>query len=228
MHKLVVPSLTLVVLGLTAGISGCSSGSSNSTGSAAQKSAFCGANIAINKASADTTSESGFLAVLKAHKADITTMKDNLPGGSVGADASAIVDAAEQAISQNSTDPLSSVSSSAGGDIDTYCGVDGTGNPLPSYFAAGNSSTFCSTFAPIESATADASSLNAVLQALISNKSQVAQLATEVSGLPSSIQSQASSLVSEAQSAISSNSTAPIQNSQNDATDVALYCGYNS
>lgn len=224
MHKLVVSSLTVVVLGLTAGIAGCSSSSSNPPGSAAQKSAFCGANIAIDKAGANVTTDAQFLSVLKAHKSDLTTMKDNLPSGSLGSEASAIVNAAEQAISQNSTNPLNNISNADGGDVDTYCGVDGNGDPLPSYFASGKGTSFCSTFLPIYQAVESASSASAATAALVSNKAGVAQLATEVSGLPSSIQSQAATTVQLAQTAITqnsapANSTAPML--------VALYCGQN-
>ncbi len=230
MHKLAVSSLTVVLLGLTVGIAGCSSSSnsSNPPGSQAQKSAFCGGNITIDKASANTTSESGFLAILKANQAALTAMKDNLPSGSLGTEASGLVNAAEQAISQNSTNPLNNAPSTAGADIDTYCGVDGSGSPLPSYFASGKNSTFCTTFAPIYSDVSNASDVNGVLQALTADKAQVDQLSTLVSGLPSSIQSDASNMVSQAQTAISSNSTSSLQTGQGYFMDVSLYCGQNS
>lgn len=228
MRKLAVSSLVVVVLGLMAGIAGCSSGSSNSTGSQAQKSAFCDANITIDKASVNVSSDSQLLTVLKSHQASLTTMKDNLPGGLLGTEARDLVNAAEAAISSDSTNPLNNAPPSAGADLDTYCGVDGNGDPLPSYFASGKSGTFCSTFDPVQSAVADATDIDGVLQALVANKAQVAQLATQVPGLPSSIKSQASNMVSEAQSAISSDSTVPIQTHEGYFMNVSLYCGDNS
>lgn len=67
------------------------------------------------------------------------------------------------------------------------------------------------------------------LNALVSNKAQIAQLATEVPSLPSSIQAKASATVTIAQTAIAENSAAGLmQNGGGPASYVALYCGQNS
>lgn len=228
MNKLAASAVAVVVLGLTGAIAGCSSSpSSNPPGSQAQKSAFCGANIALDKASANVTTDSAFLAVLKAHQSDLTTMKNNLPSGSVGSEARDLVNAAQQAISQNSTNPLNNAPSAAGGDIDTYCGVDGNGDPLPSYFASGKGTSFCTTFLPIYEAVGNASSSNDVLSVLEAHKSDIDQLASEVSGLPSSVEAAASSTIQTAQTAIAQNSAAGLQQNSTNPTLVALYCGQN-
>lgn len=225
MHKLVVSGLAVLVLGLTAGIAGCSS-SSNPTGSAAQKSAFCGANITIDKASANVDSDAGFLAVLKSHQSDLTTMKNNLPGSSLGTEAREVVDVAQEAVSKNNANDLNNLPS--GGDIDTYCGVDGNGQPLPAYFRSGKGTSFCSTFLPIYEAVGSASDAAGELAALVANSTQIAQLATEVSSLPSSIQAEAMTTVDKAQTAISENSAGTLQgNGSGAASYVALYCGQN-
>jgi hypothetical protein len=226
MGKLVAAVSAVVGLGAAIGLAGC--GSSNPTGSAAQKSAFCGANIAIDKAGANVQSATALIAVLKAHQSQLDTMKNNYPGGSLGNAARAIVTAAEKAISQNSVNPLDAVPSASGGDLDTYCGVDGNGNPLPPYFSAGKGTPFCNGFLPIYEAVSNASTSADALNVLVSDKAQIAQLASEVPSLPSSIQARASATVSTAQAAIAQNSTAPLQeNGNGPASFVALYCGQN-
>src|ERR1700685_2312909 len=61
-----------------------------STASAAElasKTAFCGGNIAIDKASTKVDSSAGFLNVLKQHKSALSAMDKNLPSGTVGTEA---------------------------------------------------------------------------------------------------------------------------------------------
>jgi hypothetical protein len=218
-------SVAFLVLVAIIGIAGCGS-SSNPTGSQAQKSAFCGGNDAIDKASANVTTDAAFLTVLKAHRSQLDTMKNNLPAGSLGTEARQIINAAARAIAQNSTNPLNNTPS--GADLDTYCGVDGSGEPLPSYFATGQGTTFCNGFLPIYQAANNASNSTELLNVFISNKAQIAQLATEVSSLPSSIQAKASATVSQAQTVIAQNSVASLSQSPNGpAQYVALYCGQN-
>ena len=196
MRKLFVTGLTVLALGMAAGLAGCGSSSpSAATTVAAHKKAFCGGNIKIDKASANVTSLAQFVTVLKNHQSALSAMEKNLPSGSVGSDARQTIAAAHSAISTGNTNALNNLPSSVGGDIDTYCGVDGSGDPLPAYFAAGKGTTFCSGFLPIYEAVGNATSAAQVLAALDANKAQVAQLATEVSGLPSSIKSQATATV---------------------------------
>lgn len=226
MGKLVATLSGVLGFGMAMGLAGCSS--SNPTGSAAQKSAFCGANIAIDKAGANVNSEAGFIAVLKSHKSQLETMKSNYPGGSLGNEARQIVNAAEQAIATNSASALSNVPAATGGALDTYCGVDGSGNPLPSFFAAGKGTAFCNGFLPVYQAVGNANTPTDAVNALVTNKAQIAQLATEVPSLPSAVQPKASATISIAQQVIAQNSAAPLQQSGNGpASTVALYCGQN-
>jgi hypothetical protein len=222
MRKGLLLSSTFVLVALGAGA--CSGTSKPSAASV--KRSFCGANTAIDKASANVTSAAGFLAVLKAHRSQLNTMKSNLPSGSLGTEARQIVNAADQAIAQNSANPLNNTPS--GADLDTYCGVDGNGDPLPSYFATGKGTTFCNGFLPIFQGVSNANTPADVLNVLVSHKTQLAQLATEVSSLPNSIQSKANATVNKAQTAIAQNSAASLkQNGGGSAQDVALYCGQN-
>ena len=218
----------VLALGTAGGLAGCSSSPSAAATAAARKTAFCGGNIKIDKASANVNSLAGFMTVLKEHKSALSTMDKNLPSGSVGTEAHQEIAAAHSAISSGNTNALNNLPSSAGGGIDTYCGVDGSGDPLPAYFATGKGTTFCTGFLPIYQAVGNASSAAQVLAALESNKAQIAQLATELSGLPSSIKTQATAMVTKVQTAITENSAASLnQNGNGPAASVALYCGQN-
>jgi hypothetical protein len=187
---------------------------------------LCGATVTIDKASVNVNSQAAFLAVLKTHQTQVKTMKDNLPPGSIGITVRGIVAAMEQAIVQNSTAPFNSIEN--GTDLDTYCGVDGNGTPLPSDFAAGRGTQFCNGFVFIYDGVTQATTPAGALNALIAGKGQVDRLAGEVSSLPGSIQAEASSAVSAAESAIAQNSTASVLSLQGPATNVALYCGQNT
>jgi hypothetical protein len=215
---------SLVVLGLLAlGATACSSSPSAS----AKKMAFCTANDSIDKASANVNSDAGFLALLKAHQADLNTMESNAPSGSVGQLARSLVSAADQAIRTNNVNPLTSIN---GGDVDTYCGVDGSGRPLPAYFAAGKGSAFCSVSDSINQGTNAASDAAGVLAFLAAHQNLITQYASYVPSLPGSIKSQAQTLVSTAQAAIAANNSALVgtQAIAQDSMDVQLYCGENS
>jgi hypothetical protein len=95
------------------------------------------------------------LTVLKDNKTALSGKADNLPSGPVGTGAHQIVAVARKAIASGDANDLNVGPS--GGDIDTYCGVDGNGDPLPTYFATGKGSSFCSTFIPIYDAVGNAS-----------------------------------------------------------------------
>ena len=113
----------------------------------ASKAAFCGANDSIDRAGANVNSNAGFLAVLKKHTHDLTILKENAPPGALGQTVKETVTEAEAAISSNNANELNNIPNGAA--IDTYCGVNGNGAPLPSYFGKGKTTTFCSTFVPI-------------------------------------------------------------------------------
>ena len=219
-----------LTMGLAAGTT-AASGSSSATAAttaAAHQTAFCAGNIKIDKAAANVNSNAGFLTVLKHNKSALSVMEKNLPSGTLGTEARQLITAAQAAIASGNANALNNAPSSAGGDIDTYCGVDGNGDPLPAYFATGKGSSFCSTFIPLFEAVGNADSPAAVLAVLDANKTQIAQLATEVSGLPASIKAKASATVSKAQTAITKNSAASLkQNGNGPAGAVALYCGQN-
>ena len=140
-----------------------------STASAAElasKTAFCSANNSIDRAGANVNSVAGYLKVIKHHKSDFSAMDKNLPSGTLGTEARDEIVATRAAIASGNVNDLNNIPSSASGDIDTYCGVNGNGNPLPAYFGTGKTTTFCSTFVPVYQATQNASSKAAVLPIL--------------------------------------------------------------
>ena len=201
------------------------------TGTASTKAAFCGANDSLDSASANVTSAAGFLAVLKQSSAKLDELEKDAPAGTLGHGVRALVNAAKTAVASNNANDLNNPAlNSAGADLDTYCGVDGEGNPLPADFAAGKGTAFCSTAASINQGTNAAPDAAGVLSFLEAHQSLLTQYASEVPSLPSTIQAEAQTLVSTAQAAIASNnsSTLGTQTIMQDSMDVQLYCGQNS
>jgi hypothetical protein len=226
MRKMVVAIVGLGLLTFGAAASGGKIPLAGATTHAA-KTAFCAANDSIDKAGASVTSNSGFLAVLKAKRAALEAMEKDAPAGKIGKEVRAIVKAAFAAIAKNNANLLNNVP--GGGAVDTYCGVDGNGNPLPAYFAAGKGSPFCSVSSAINAGTQNATDAAGVLAFLAGHQSLITQYASYVPSLPSSIQSDAQYLVTTAQSAISTNNANLLGTEavSQDSMDVQLYCGQN-
>jgi hypothetical protein len=192
----------------------------------ATKAAFCGANDSIDRASANVNSNAAFLAVIKTHTHDLAILKKNAPPGALGQLAKEVVNGAEAAVSSNNPNDLDNLPNGAG--IDSYCGVEGNGTPLPAYFGTGKSTAFCSNFIPIFQGVSNAPNAAGVLAALTAHQAQISQLASELSTLPKSIKAKATTTVNKAQAAITSNNAALLkQNGNGPAEDVALYCGQN-
>ena len=225
--RIVLVAKTAVLLGLfTLGFVLFSAGAPEAGAAThGSKAAFCGANDSIDRASANVTTAAGFLSVLKTHTHALTIMKENAPGGSLGRLAKTLANDAEAAISADNANALNNLPD--GGAVDTYCGVDGNGKPLPKYFGTGKTTAFCSTFIPIYEAVGNATSEAAALAALTADQAQITQLATELPTLPKSIRATATAAVNKAQTAITTQ-TMTQGNGNDAAADVALYCGENS
>jgi len=130
-------------------------------------------------------------------------------------------------VASNNANALNSLPS--GRSVDTYCGVDGNGNPLPSYFGKGKTTALCSTFLPVYQATQNAPNRAAVLSVLTAHQAQINPLASELSSLPKSIRATATAAVDKAQKAIASKNPSAIGcgNGNGPASRLALYCGQN-
>jgi hypothetical protein len=237
MRRFITPSA--VVLGLVAiggaacgssGSSPAASGSTTTSAASASKTTFCDANTTLDKASSNVNSGADFINVLKSHASTLATLKANLPPGKVGTEAKALLQAADTAVATNNPNALFNPSLQAnGGDIDTYCGVDGSGNPLPAYFGAGKSTAFCGVNDQISAGTESAQSPADILTFLSAHPDLVSQFTADVPNLPSSIKSQAQDLATAAKQAISSKDAAPLGTDaiNTDAMNVSLYCGQN-
>ena len=206
------------------------SGGSTAASTSANKAGFCADLVKIDKAGMNATSAQSFLQILQANQSVLADMAKHLPGGSLGAEAQQVLNAANTAINTNNTGALNSPSlSHSGGDLDTYCGVDVNGAPLPNYFGQGKASAFCVADTQISQGTSTATDPSSILAFLSSHQSLVNQFGANISGLPTSIKSEAQSLFSAAQSAISSNNASALGAPavSTDANDVDLYCGIN-
>ena len=206
-----------------------SSSSTSATGSAnaSTKSAFCSAEITINKASVSANSDQDFLNVLKANQPAISALDQDAPAGKIGTEAKALAATAHKAIAANSTDPLNTVPRSYSSDIDGYCGVDGNGDPLPSYFGQGKGTKFCQVEAQLNAGTSNAQGPSDLLAFLKSHQDLVSQAATDVSSLPSPVQAETQTLITAVQKAIATNNPSLLetQDVQKGAMDSSLYCG---
>jgi hypothetical protein len=224
-------ALAVGVIAVPAGVVACSSVGVATAGASVygmKGGAFCGADDTIDRDTANVDSAAGFVKALKAHKHQIDVMKANLPSGAVGKDAKKLVTIAESVIAGGNPSKFFDAAGNSSGAIDTYCGVQGNGQPLPAYYKQGAKTSFCKTFLPVFEAVSNASSDAATLSAITSHQTQINQLASELSTLPNSIKTQATGLITTAQSAIAANSATPIDNDTSDnPANVALYCGQN-
>ena len=212
------------------GVTACSSNSSSPTttaSAASTKSAFCGFNITLDKAGSNVTSDADFLNVLKANKAAIDGLANNLPNDPIKTQAQAIINAARTAVAHNSTNGLSNPALNAdGAAVDTYCGVAGDGSPLPANFGAGKGSTFCADEATISPGVGNAATPADAVAFLKANQAKLTDFAANI---PSAVQSDAQTLVTAANAAVAANDGTLIETQAVGmaATNVDLYCGIN-
>ena len=206
----------------TMGASGAGAAEHSFYGSS--KAAFCSANVAIDRASANVTSATTFLAALQAHKQDLTTMLKNAPPGPVGKLAKQLVNGAETALATHNPNVLATLH---GGPVDTYCGVDGSGNPLPPYFDKGKQSAFCSNFLPIYLGVGNSTSDAQILSAFTTHQAQLAQLGADASKVPDSLKTAATTMVNTSKEIISSKNLSLVQGLASPVGKLALYCGQN-
>jgi hypothetical protein len=212
------------------GVAACSSNSSSPTTTASattSKAVFCGFNATLDKAGSSVTSASDFLNVLKANKAAIDGLANNLPNDSIKTQAQALINAARTAVANNSTSGLSDPSLSAdGAALDTYCGVQGDGSPLPANFGTGKGSGFCADEAAISAGLGNAATPADAITFLKANQAKINDFAANI---PAAVQSDAQSLVTAAQAAVAANDGTLIQTQavQTAGNNVDLYCGVN-
>jgi hypothetical protein len=214
------------------GVGACSSNTSTTSTTAASgttstKTAFCGYNITLDKGSSNVSSAADFLTFLKANKAALDGLAKNIPNDSIRADAQSLVAAARAAVAANDANTMSSPSLMAdGAAMDTYCGVQGDGAPLPANFAAGKGTAFCADEAAISAGVSSAATPAAAVAFLVANQAKISDFAANI---PSAVQSDAQSLVTAARAAIASNDGSQIETQavSTASNNVDLYCGVN-
>jgi hypothetical protein len=231
MRKASIRSIAVAVA-VAGGVFGMGAGASVGIGEAgaaqhaldASKAAFCHADIAIDRASANATSAADFIAVLKAHQQDLTTMAKNAPSGSLGRLAKKLVATAQNAVATNNPSPLATVQ---GGPVDSYCGVDGRGRPLPSYFNTGKGTAYCTNFLPIYRGVGAATTNADVLSAFTDHKAQVRQLAADAPKVAASVRSAAATMAAKSKAIVASPNITSVEALASSAGKLALYCGQN-
>ncbi|HEV3266158.1 MAG TPA: hypothetical protein VG014_11585 [Acidimicrobiales bacterium] len=230
MSKLRVAALVFFVGVAAVGVAACSSNSSSSTTTAAAtntKTVFCGYNTTLDKGSSSVSSAADFLAYLKANQTLLNNLSNSIPNDSIKAQATTIINAAKAAVASNNANALSSPAiSSAGAAVDTYCGTDGGGNPLPANFGTGKGSTFCADEATLSSGLGNAATPADAVTFLKANQAKITEFAANI---PSAVQSDAQTLVTAANAAIAANDGTLIQTQavSTAGNNVDLYCGVN-
>ena len=218
----------VAVGGAACGTSTPKAASPNGAGGA-DKTAFCNADVTLDQAGNSVTSMDGFLAVLKNHPAELSALKNDGPA-SIRSQARALVAAEEKAVADNNASELESPAPrDNGAAVDTFCGVDGSGKRLPSYFAAGKGTAFCSVDGQINHAVTTATSPTQVLAFLTAHPDLVNEFAADLSSLPAAQKAEAQQLVTTTRTAMSTNDATPLgsQTTSTDAGDLGVYCGEN-
>ncbi len=230
MSKLRVATLVFFVGMAAVGVTACSSNSSSPTTTAsasATKAAFCGFNTTLDKASSTVTSAADLLTVLKANTAALNGFANNIPSGSIQAQAQALVAAARAAVAANNVNSLNDPSFAAdGAAVDTFCGEQGNGTALPADFGTGKGTGFCNDEATLSNGLGNAATPADAVTFLKANQSTINDFAANI---PSAVQSDAQSLVTAANAAIAANDGTLIQTQavSTAGNNVDLYCGVN-
>jgi hypothetical protein len=220
-----------VLLGAVAlGSAACSSSPKAATTTYTGKTSFCHADVTIDKAGAQVTSEASFLTVLKANMSSVRALATYAPPGAVGQGAKALSRAAQSAAASGNANSLNTPSLTAdGANVDTYCGVTGNGTPLPADFAQGKGTLFCAAASTINQGTNAATNPAQVLAFLAGHVPLINDYSESSATLPAAIRSDAQTLVSTARTAISTNNPNLLETPAvtNDSLAVQLYCGQN-
>jgi len=235
MPKVRVAGFVFLLCTAAVGVAACSSKTSTTSttsttaasGTTSTKTAFCGYNITLDKGSSSVSSAADLLTFLKANKAALDGFANNIPNDSIRADAQSLVTAARAAVAANDASTLGNPSLLANGAaIDTYCGVQGDGSPLPANFAAGKGTAFCTDEAAISAGLGSATTAAEAVAFLNANQAKISDFAANI---PSAVQSDAQSLVTAANAAIAGNDGSLIQTQavSTAANNVDLYCGVN-
>jgi hypothetical protein len=194
----------------------------------------CMDNITVDKALASAGGDpTKTLAGLKANQTTIDAIGTEITADSgIQSEVQALVAAADQAISSNDATALNTPAAQAGGAaLDTYCGTDGNGNPLPSDFAAGKTTDACTQFNTINNALSAAQTPADSVTAIKANTAAITAFTGDISSMPTALQTDAQALVTLVNTAASSGDGTAVANPTPaviaSINNVSLYCGIN-
>ena len=129
----ILMALTAGVIAVPVAVVACSSVGVVTAGASvyASKGAFCGANDAIDRETANVESGTGFLKVMKSHTHQLDVMGENLPSGALGGQMKKLLSAARSAIKTGNPNTFFALAGSGSGASDTYCSSRATASPCP-------------------------------------------------------------------------------------------------
>ncbi|HZU72287.1 MAG TPA: hypothetical protein VE990_05895 [Acidimicrobiales bacterium] len=215
---------------LAAAAAGCGGGSAPAPSATSTKAAFCADNVKLDRATSAITDLNQALPTLKANRSTIDDLSRHYPGGTIGNEARQLVTAVRKAIAANDVSSLNAHNlSQYGADLDTYCGVDSNGAPLPADFGQGRGSALCATDSTLSSGIGSAADPAGAVSFLAAHRSDLDSFAAAIPSLPSDVQTAAQTLLSTARSAVSSNNGALLESQAvaQAALKLSLYCGIN-
>lgn len=234
-RRLALPALIVIA----AVLAGCSSSTHSSTpapgaanGSSAAvstaKSTFCGDDVALDKAQIGVSNATQELQALKAHPSfasDLGQAASKISDPNVAKAAQQIDAAVTKALSSGSVNFSSNIGSDAT-IINTYCGVQFNGTPLPPYFAAGKGSPICTQFVSLYNQLRSATSPQAYLSLIQSNQAQIDRL---VSQAPATVKNQAGELKTALNQVVAQKNPGPMETPavMHATADIQFYCGIN-
>jgi hypothetical protein len=163
-------------------------------------------------------------------------MADNVPNDpAILAHAQALIAAARTALATNDPTVLQQPSSmTAGAKVDAYCGVDGTGNPLPSYFGDGKEYAGCKSFIALDRGVRSAATPQDAVAFLRANETKINDLAAgalhRAEGIGAEALLPAETLVTAVHRAIRTNDASPLYTPEvvTAATHANSFCGVNT
>jgi hypothetical protein len=191
------------------------------------KAVFCQDNAMLSKESASATSSADFVSILRTDTAAVNGFAHNIPSAGIRSDAEKLVAATRSSLASNNASAFNAPDVvAAGAHVDTYCGQQSDGSPLPKNFAAGRGTAFCTVEATITTGLEGSATPAAAVTFL---KNNTTALDTFVAKTPVAEQSDAQSLLSAARSAVTQNDGTKIltQATASVLNSLDLYCGVN-
>ncbi len=191
---------------------------------------FCTDVTNLDKALSSAQTPDAVATALKGQTSTISDMESNLPSGTAGQEGKVVADAMTAAATSGDGNKLIGDTTVAadGADMDTYCGQDGDGKPLPADFGQGTSTDACTHFDKINAAVSKATTADQVNAAIQASADDITAFSNDVSTLPSNLASEGQLLVTTAKAGDGNAFLNPSQQVGAAVQDISLYCGHNN